>query len=64
MMCQGDCPEQGCEYTIDVKYIYTSGRFAEPWKKTTYRCEYSLRKGCGYARRIGCPIYANAPEVR
>ncbi len=59
---EGECPERDCAWKIRVEYLFVSNRFNPSHKKKSYRCEYSVRHGCQYTRRMECPIFAEAPE--
>ncbi|MCH3963004.1 MAG: hypothetical protein LKE46_01900 [Clostridium sp.] len=55
----GYCPEQDCEYFVDITYHHIITTGLNGYKKGVNHCEYKARNSC--SEKL-CPIVKNAPE--
>ena len=63
MSVSGYCPQQDCEYEIEVMYLFVSERACPSHIKDTFRCDCSALRGCDYRRTAECPIYEKAQDA-
>lgn len=55
----GYCPEQDCEYSVDITYHHVVTTELDGYKKGNKLCIYRTRSSC--SQKV-CPIVKNAPE--
>lgn len=55
----GYCPEQDCEYTVNINYHPILTLAINGYKKGNFSCGYTIRNTCN---QNTCPIFKNAPK--